>query len=118
MKKILATLTISKDNILAMHVIYDKLFHYDHTHDSFIQVDLKEKKSQSFSNAERNLFHRLISLQRTLVKHASLEPTLWWVNNAFSSKLYNTLVEQQTNTYRMLLSIDESVRNFREFIIY
>jgi len=93
-----------------MHWIYDKLFHYDHSRESLVQVELEEQKVVSFIDVQRCRFYRLTSLQRTLVEHASLEPALWWINNAFSTRRYTALVEQQNNTFRMLYDIDATVR--------
>jgi len=93
-----------------MHSIYDKLFHYNHSRESLTQLDLGEKKVESFIDVQRCHFYRLTSLQRTLVEHASLEPALWWINNAFSTRRYTALVEQQINTFRMLYDIDATVR--------
>jgi hypothetical protein len=94
-----------------MHSIYDQLFHHHHSRESLIYLELQEKIIESFTDSQRNHFHRLIAVQRTLVEHASLEPTLWWMNNAFSAKRYNTLVQQQIDTFGMLHNIDATVRS-------
>jgi hypothetical protein len=93
-----------------MHSIYDQLFHHYHSRESLLHLELEEKTIQSFIDTHRSHFHRLISLQRILVEHASLEPTLWWINNAFSTKRYNALVQEQMNIFRMLHNIDATVR--------
>ncbi len=109
------TLKTCRQSILSMHSIYDKLFHHNHTHESRIHLELEEKIMESFIDSQRSHFHHLITVQRILVEHASLEPTLWWVNNAFSTKRYNALVQQQINTFNMLHNIDATVR---KLIIY
>jgi hypothetical protein len=93
-----------------MHSIYDKLFHHNHSRESITQLELEEQKVVSFIDVQQCRFYRLIGLQRTLVEHASLEPALWWINNAFSTRRYNALVQQQINTFRMLHDIDATVR--------
>lgn len=92
-----------------MHSIYDQLFHHQHSRQSIVDLELQERKVESVIDAQRSHFHRLITVQRTLVEYASVEPTLWWVNNAFSTKRYNTLVQQEINTFRMLHNIDATV---------
>lgn len=103
-----------------MHLIYDRLFHADH--DSILYMDTsessetkepegeeEEEEIKSFADAQRSRFHQLISTQRVLVQHASLEPTLWWFKNSFSSVPYAKLVDQQTDLFRMLHNIDAIV---------
>jgi hypothetical protein len=93
-----------------MHSVYDQLFHHDHSRESLILLELEEQEIKSFTTTQRNHFHRLISQQRTLLAHASLEPTLWWVNNAFSKKRYSALIQQQMNIFKILNNIDGTVR--------
>jgi hypothetical protein len=93
-----------------MHSIYDQLFHHTHSNESLIHLELDKQNMESFIDFQRSYFHRLISFQRTLVEHASIEPTLWWINNTFSTKLYNTLVQEQINLFRILHNIDATVR--------
>lgn len=93
-----------------MHTIYDKLFHHNHSRESLINIELEEQTVNSFIDFQRSQFHRLISVQLTLIEHASLEPALCWINNAFSTKRYSTLVQQQLDTFRMLYNIDTTVR--------
>ena len=69
-----------------MHSIYDQLFHREHL--DVVTVDIEKENAEeikSFVDAQRSRFHQLISSQRTLVGHASLEPTMWWFQNNFSS---------------------------------
>jgi hypothetical protein len=115
---LLATLKTCQQSILSMHSIYDQLFHHQHSRESLIHLEFEEKTIKSFINAQRCHFHQLIAVQRTLVEHASLEPTLWWVNNAFSTKRYNELVQQQINTFRILHNIDSIVRSLILLMIY
>lgn len=93
-----------------MHLIYDKLFHHNHSRESLIDIEFENISTKSFINSQQNSFYNLINLQRTLVEHASLEPTLWRGNNAFSTKRYNSLVQHQLNTFQMLYNIDATVR--------
>ncbi|CAF4788743.1 unnamed protein product, partial [Rotaria socialis] len=95
-----------RESIISIHSVYDNLFHHDQANQSCVHVGLEEKEPQSFTNDQRNIFHRLANLQRILIEHAALEPVLWCINNGFSAKLYNMLAQQQINTYRMLHSID------------
>jgi hypothetical protein len=79
---------------------------------NIVVVDIEESKEQeikSFADGQRNRFHQLISAQRILVGHASLEPTMWWFKNEFSSVRYSTLVDQQIDIFRMLHNIDAIV---------
>ncbi|CAF1053029.1 unnamed protein product [Rotaria sp. Silwood1] len=109
------TLIICRQSIISMHSVYATLFHYNNLKEYCIHLELEEKEMESFINDERSYFHRLISLQRTLVEHASLEPTLWWINKGFSTKFYSILTQQQIDTYRMLHSIDEALMRINEF---
>ncbi|CAF1021837.1 unnamed protein product [Rotaria sordida] len=109
------TLVICRQSILSIHSVYDKLFYHNNSQECCIHLELEEKQIESFINDERSHFHRLISLQRTLVEHASLEPTIWWINNGFSTKFYNILTQQQIDTYRMLHNIDEALIRINEF---
>jgi hypothetical protein len=106
---LIATLKTCQQSIVSMHSIYDQLFHHQHSRESLTHLELEEKTIKSFIGSQRIRFHRLIAVQRTLVDHASIEPTLWWVNNAFSTKRYNALVQQQMNTFRILHNIDATV---------
>jgi hypothetical protein len=101
-----------------MHSIYDKLFHHTHSHESLIhlELELEENTIESFVDSQRNRFHHLINLQQTLVEHASLEPTSWWVTKTFSVKRYNALIQKQINIFRMLHSMDATVRKLIELI--
>jgi hypothetical protein len=94
-----------------MYSIHDQLFHHHDSPKSPIHLELQKKNIESFIDSQQNHFHRLIAVQRILVEHASLEPTLWWMNNAFSAKRYNTLVQQQIDTFGMLHNIDATVRS-------
>jgi len=101
-----------------MHSIYDQLFHYKHL--NVIAVDIEKEKEQeikSFVDAQRTRFHQMISGQRALVDHASLEPTMWWFQNSFSSIRYETLVTQQTDMFRMLHNVDAIVSSIKFFLI-
>ena len=97
-----------------MHLIYDQLFHHQHSRQSIVDLELVENKIESVIDYQRIDFYRLINIQRTLVEYASVEPTLWWVNNAFSTKRYNILVQQQIKTFQMLHNIDTAVRRKRK----
>lgn len=70
-----------------MHSIYDRLFHGEHdnilymdssesSNDKEVEPEDEDEEITSFADAQRSRFHQLISTQRTLVQHASLEPTL------------------------------------------
>ena len=118
-----ATLQVCRQSIESMHSIYDQLFHSEH--DNILYMDTSEsgeakedeeekEEIKSFADAQRSRFHLLISIQRALVQHASLEPTLWWFKNSFSSTRYVTLVDQQTDLFRMLHNIDAIVSNRRK----
>ncbi|CAF2104224.1 unnamed protein product [Rotaria magnacalcarata] len=108
------TLTMCRESIISIHSVYDNLFHRDQGNQSCVHIGLEEKEPQSCTNDQRNLFHRLTNLQRTLIEHAALEPVLWCINNGFSTKLYNMLAQQQINTYRMLHSIDGALMRSNE----
>ena len=94
-----------------MHSIYDQLFHQEHRRDSIIDLPLsfEDNQIESVIDSQRNQFHRLINAQQVLVEQASLEPTLWWIDNAFSTKRYRALVQQEIETFRMLRNIDATV---------
>ncbi|CAF0844950.1 unnamed protein product [Adineta steineri] len=109
------TLKTCQQSIVSMHSIYDQLFHHDHSHESLIQLDLEEQKNESFISTQRNSFYSLINVQRTLVEHASLEPTFWWMKNAFSTKRYNILVQKQVHIYNMLHNIDATLIRIKEY---
>jgi len=99
-----------------MHSIYDQLFHYEHL--DVIAIDIEKENEQeikSFVDVQRARFHLLISGQRTLVGHASLEPTMWWFQNKFSSIRYETLLAQQTDMFRMLHNVDAIVSSIKFF---
>ena len=72
----LVTLETCRQSIISIHSIYDQLFHHDHSHESHIHLELEQRKVEPFIDAQLSRFHRLISFQRTLIEHASLEPTL------------------------------------------
>ncbi|UJR37557.1 hypothetical protein I4U23_030258 [Adineta vaga] len=109
------TLKTCQRSVTSMHSVYDQLFHHRHSQDSLMQVEFEEKKIKSFVDIERSLFHRLINSQRTLVEHASLEPTLWWMNRGFSTQHYNSLVRQQVSTFNMLYDIDAALMKINEY---
>ncbi|CAF1673785.1 unnamed protein product, partial [Rotaria sordida] len=109
------TLTICRQSIISMHSIYDQLFHHNHSRESIIRLELEQQKIESFIDVQRSCFHHLISLQRTLVEHASLEPTFWWINNNFSTKYYNVLIQQQINIFKMLHNIDATLMRINEY---
>ncbi|CAF1230327.1 unnamed protein product [Rotaria sordida] len=111
----LCTLTICRQSIISMHSIYDQLFHHNHSRESIIRLELEQQKIESFIDVQRSCFHHLISLQRTLVEHASLEPTFWWINNNFSTKYYNVLIQQQINIFKMLHNIDATLMRINEY---
>lgn len=107
----IATLQVCSQSISSMHSIYDRLFHYAHL---TIAVDKPvDEEIKSFVDAQRSRFHQLVSIQRALVVHASLEPTLWWFRNRFSSSRYDTLVGHQIDLFRMLHNIDAIVSDHR-----
>ncbi len=107
---LLATLQLCRKSVDSIHLIYDKLFYYEHLHVTVVDVEKQvEQEIKSFIDGQRGRFHQLISGQRVLVKHTSLEPTLWWFKNSFSSIRYNTLLEQQNDMFRMLHNIDAIV---------
>ncbi|CAF1199417.1 unnamed protein product [Rotaria sordida] len=110
-----STLTICRQSIISMHSIYDQLFHHNHSRESIIRLELEQQKIESFIDVQRSCFHHLISLQRTLVEHASLEPTFWWINNNFSTKYYNVLIQQQINIFKMLHNIDATLMRINEY---
>jgi hypothetical protein len=90
-----------------MHSIHDQLFHYVHLDVTVIDVEKKNRKEiKSFADAQRSRFHQLISSQRVLIKHALLEPMMWWFQNKFPSVRYDTLAEQQIDMFRMLHNLD------------
>lgn len=95
-----------------MHSIYDRLFHYQHL--DMVAIDIQKEKEpepdiKSFVDAQRARFHQLISGQRALIGAVSLEPTMWWFQNSFSSVRYETLLTQETDVFRMLHNIDAIV---------
>jgi hypothetical protein len=93
-----------------MHSIHDQLFHYEHLDVIAINIEKEDKKEiKSFVDAQRTRFHHLISGQQALIGHASLEPTMWWSQNNFSSIRYKTLNAQQTDMFRMLHNVDAIV---------
>jgi hypothetical protein len=113
---LLATLQVCRQSVDSMHSIYDQLFHYEHL--DVVAVDIEKENEQeikSFVDAQRARFHLLISGQRTLVGHASLEPTMWWFQNKFSSIRYETLLAQQTDMFRMLHNVDAIVSRIKFF---
>ncbi len=101
-----------------MHIIHDKLFHYEHLDVTVVDMEKEnEQEMKSFLDAQRSHFHQLISGQRALVGHASLEPTMWWFQNNFSSIRYGTLVGQQVDIFRMLHNIDAIVSLIKIFLM-
>jgi hypothetical protein len=113
----LATLEVCRQSVNSMHLVYDQLFHHKHVHDeASIDLEEQEQEFKSFFNAQRKRFSQLISAQRTLVEQASLEPTLWWFNNAFSTSRYTILVRQQLGMFRMLHNIDSTVSEMNIFV--
>ncbi len=106
----IATLQVCRQSVDSMHSIHDQLFHYKHLNTNIIDLEIKDAQEiQSFVDAQRSRFHQLISGQRALVGHASLEPTMWWFRNNFSSIRYESLAVQQTDMFRMLHNVDAIV---------
>jgi hypothetical protein len=96
-----------------MHSIYDQLFHYEHF--GQVSVDVKkqeEEEIESFFDTHQNNFQQLLSTERILLGHASLEPRFWCFNNNFSTNRYTSLVQQQIDIFQILHSIDRAVSNF------
>jgi len=95
-------------NVKSIVHIYNKVFHHEDTEENTIDFSQLDDIKYYIDN-ERRCFHKLISIQRTLVCYASIEPSCWWLNNGFSSSRYKTLVQQQIDIYRMLHNINTSV---------
>lgn len=85
------------------------------SNDKEVEPEDEDEEITSFADAQRSRFHQLISTQRTLVQHASLEPTLWWFKNSFSTNRYSVLVDQQIDLFRMLHNIDAIVSDSHIF---
>jgi hypothetical protein len=97
-----------------MHSIYDQLFHYEHF--GQVSVDVKkqeEEEIESFFDTHQNNFQQLLSTERILLGHASLEPRFWCFNNNFSTTRYTSLVQQQIDIFQILHSIDRAVSDFK-----
>jgi hypothetical protein len=93
-----------------MHAIHDRLFHREELDAVTVEIQKENPEEiKSFVDAQRSRFHQLISSQRNLVGHASLEPTMWWFQNTFASLRYDTLVQHQIDVFRMLHDIDAIV---------
>jgi len=113
---LLATLQVCRKSVDTMHSIYDELFHHKHLDTTTVDIEKdNEQKIKSFVDAPRFRFHQLISGQRALVGHASLEPTMWWFHNNFPTIRYETLLVQQTDMFRMLHNIDAIVSLIKFF---
>jgi hypothetical protein len=97
-----------------MGSIYNQLFCLEHTNETSIDVEQQEQKIQSFFNTQRNHFYQLITTQRSLIQHASAEPSLWWFNNNFSTDRYQSLVQQEIDIFLILHNIDTAVSNTRQ----
>ncbi|CAF3358711.1 unnamed protein product [Rotaria sp. Silwood1] len=109
------TLQVCRESITSMHSIYDQLSPHENLNVDIIDVEKQnEQEIKSFIDAQRSRFHQLISSQRVLVGHASLEPAMWWFHNSFSSIRYDTLVEQQIDMFRMLHNIDAILMRINE----
>ncbi|CAF2892029.1 unnamed protein product [Rotaria sp. Silwood2] len=110
-----STLQVCRDSVTSMHSIYDQMFPHENLDVDIIDVEKQnEQEIESFIDAQRSRFHQLISSQRVLVGHASLEPTMWWFQNRFSSSRYETLLEQQIDMFRMLHNIDAILMRINE----
>jgi hypothetical protein len=105
----LETLQACHDSVHSMEFIYNKLFHHENSGEVALDVEKEEEEIKSFFDTQRNHFHQLITTQRTLVGHASVEPTFWWFNNNFSTIRYTSLVQQQIDMFQSLYSIDTAV---------
>jgi hypothetical protein len=81
--------------------VYDQFFHHEHARRTSITIDQQQEIKLSI-DLQRRHFHELISSQRTLLNHASLEPSIWWFNYGFSSDRYNILIQQELDMFRML----------------
>ena len=92
-----------------MHLIYDQLFHFQHFGQASVDVEKQEEEIESFFDAHQNDFQQLITTQRALLGHASLEPRFWCFNNNFSTNRYTTLIQQQIVILENLHSIDRAV---------
>ena len=94
-----------------MRSIHNRLFHHENpntTTNDDVEISAVAK-IQSVASAYRSRFHRLISLQRFLLGHASLEPSMCWSRNKFSPELFRKLTLQQTDIFQMLHNIDTIV---------
>ncbi|CAF3606759.1 unnamed protein product [Rotaria sordida] len=112
-----STLQVCRESITSIHSIYDQLFPHENLEVDIIDVEKKnEQEIKSIIDTQRSRFHQLISSQRVLVGHASLEPTMWWFHNSFSSIRYDTLVEQQIDMFRMLHNIDTILTRINECV--
>jgi chemotaxis protein histidine kinase CheA len=93
-----------------MHIIHDQIFHYRHLNTNIVDIEIKDTQEiRSSVDAQRSRFHQLISGQRALIGHASLEPTMWWFRNNFSVLRYESLAVQETDMFRMLHNVDAIV---------
>jgi hypothetical protein len=106
----IGTLQVCRQSVGSMHSIYDQLFHQDQLDAVALDIEKQDDREiKSFIDAQRSRFHQLISSQRALVAQVSLEPTMWWFQNSFSSSRYDTLLQHQFDIFRMLHNIDAIV---------
>ncbi|CAF1360199.1 unnamed protein product [Adineta steineri] len=110
-----STLELCRNNVESIVHIYKKVFHNeDETNDKNL-IDFSKFDDIKFHiDNERRCFLKLISIQRTLVGYACIEPSCWWLNNGFSTSRYKKLLEQQIDIYRMLHNINTCLLRMNE----
>jgi uncharacterized protein YhaN len=108
MKSCLETLKVCRDGVESIHSAYDQFFQHQHLEEFSINIDQQQKVKSHF-DTQRNRFHQMISAQRTLIGHASREPSLWWFNYIFSPSRYSVLAQQQLDIFRILHSMNATV---------
>ncbi|CAF3254737.1 unnamed protein product [Rotaria sp. Silwood2] len=112
-ENIKTTLELCRNNVESIVHIYNKVFHHEDNQENLIDFSTLDDIKYYIDN-QRRTFHKLISIQRTLVGYASIEPSCWWLNNGFSASRYKTLVQQQIDIYRLLYHISSSLIRINE----
>jgi hypothetical protein len=92
-----------------MDFIYNQFYYPEQLDHVSLNIDQQEENIKSSFQIKRDDIYQLIITQQTLIEHASVEPSLWWLHNNFSTNRYKTLVQQEIDIFQLLFCINTTV---------
>jgi hypothetical protein len=84
-----------------------------------LHIDQQEEENKKSSfQIKRDDIYQLITAQRALIEHSSIEPSLWCLHNNFSTNRYKILVQQEIDIFQLLFCINTTVSIKNIFVYY